>query len=184
MRSVNVNVLMQWFVHWKALPRSVRLITVVVATGIVALSIAATILMHPARTALFAASLHPEQLAEVEERLATWNVLFTPTADNVIVAAGRRNDLLLPPIACGRASSASLQHRRSVGRHRRSHAAIRGGRSDARGLAGDVEAGLRGIEGIDDARVIVARPNRQSLPTRPRRAPVPACACACVQERA
>ena len=59
------------------------------------LSLAVTILAHPPRVALFAAPLHPEQLSEVEERLAGWNIPFTPTADNVVVDAGRRNDLLL-----------------------------------------------------------------------------------------
>ena len=58
----------------------------------VALSIAAAILAHPPRIALFAAPLHPEQLSEVEERLASWNVTFTPTVDNVVVDAERRND--------------------------------------------------------------------------------------------
>ena len=84
------------------------------------------------------------------------NVTFTPTADNVVVVAGRRNDLLL------RLSLAGVPHPHlsSTGE---ALAAIGVLTPQAvvetqtrAGLAGDIEAGLRGIDGIDDARVIVA----------------------------
>lgn len=149
-----------WLERWNALPRSVRAgatLLVVVAVG---LSIGAAVITHPARTALFAAPLHPEQLAEVEERLASWNVVFTPAADNVVVDAGRRNDLLL------RLSLAGVPHT-----HLSSTGEALAGIGvltpqsvvDAQtraGLSGDIEAGLRGIDGIDDARVIVAPAKR------------------------
>ena len=81
--------------RWNSLPRAVRVVASAAASVAVVLSIAAAILAHPPRVALFAAPLHPEQLSEVEERLASWNVTFTPTADNVVVDAVRRNDVLL-----------------------------------------------------------------------------------------
>jgi flagellar biosynthesis/type III secretory pathway M-ring protein FliF/YscJ len=120
------------------------------------LSIAAGILAHPPRVALFAAPLHPEQLSEVEERLASWSVTFTPTADNVVVDAARRNDLLL------RLSLAGVPHPHlsSTGEALAAIGVLTPQavvEAQARaGLAGDIEAGLRGIDGVDDARVIVA----------------------------
>jgi flagellar M-ring protein FliF len=121
-----------------------------------ACALLAAVVAHPSRTALFATPLHPEQLSEVEERLAGWNVAFTPVADNVIVDTSRRSDLLL------RLSLADVPHA-----HLETTGEALAGvgvltpqaviDAQARtGLAGDLESGLRGIEGIDDARVIVA----------------------------
>lgn len=155
-----MNALTLWIGRWNALPRGLRVVATIVCTFVVAISIGATFIMHPAHEALFAAPLHPEQLAEVEERLASWNVVFTPTSDNVVVAAGRRNDLLL------RLSLAGVPHP-----HLSSTGEALAGIGvltpqsvvDAQtraGLAGDIEAGLRGIDGVDDARVIVAPAKR------------------------
>ncbi|HZZ65317.1 MAG TPA: hypothetical protein VFE17_07460, partial [Candidatus Baltobacteraceae bacterium] len=41
------------------------------------ITVAAVVLQRPARTPMFAVSLHPEQLTEVEQQLAQWNVPFT-----------------------------------------------------------------------------------------------------------
>ncbi|MBV8531204.1 MAG: hypothetical protein JO104_07790, partial [Candidatus Eremiobacteraeota bacterium] len=126
-----------------------------IAAAIV-LAVAASIIANPSRTALFAQPLHPEQLAEVEDRLAQWSVPFTPSADNVIVDTAHRNDVLL------RLSLAGVPH---------AHVATTGEALanvgvltpqavvDAQtrsGLAGDIEVALRSIEGVDDARVIIA----------------------------
>src|SRR5665213_4359533 len=51
------------------------------------------------RVTLFATPLRAEQLAEVEQRLAAWNVPHASTADNVRVAAAKRGD----PHVVGRA---------------------------------------------------------------------------------
>jgi flagellar M-ring protein FliF len=113
-------------------------------------------LAHPARSPLFATPLHPEQLSEVEERLASWNVAFTPVADNVIVDTSRRSDLLL------KLSLAGIPHEHVqttdealAGVGVLTPQAVIDAQTRA-GLAGDLESGLRGIDGIDDARVIVA----------------------------
>jgi flagellar M-ring protein FliF len=151
-----VQAISHLLVRWNALPRAIRLIvsasSLIVSIGIVT----ATLVVHPARTPLFPAPLHPEQLAEVEEHLAAWNVPFTPTADNVSVDAGRRNDLLLRLSLAG----VPLPHLSSTGEALASIGVLTPQavvEAQTRvGLAGDIEAGLRGIDGVDDARVIVA----------------------------
>ncbi|HEY1656339.1 MAG TPA: flagellar M-ring protein FliF C-terminal domain-containing protein [Candidatus Tumulicola sp.] len=141
---------------WNALSKAVRFVCASVAAAALGVSIVAGIAAHPPRVALFATPLHPEQLAEVEERLAAWNLDFTPTADNVVVAAGRRNDTLL------RLSLAGVPHAHleSSGEALANVGvltpqAVIDAQTRA-GLAGDIEAGLRGIDGLDDARVIVS----------------------------
>jgi flagellar M-ring protein FliF len=146
----------QLLARWNSLPRAIRRAAIAAAFAMLTLSITAAIVEHPARVQLFATPLHPEQLAETEERLAAWNVPFTPTSDNVVIDAGRRSDLLL------RLSLAGVPHSHlsSTGEALASigiltpQAVIEA--QTRAGLAGDIEAGLRGIDGVDDARVIVA----------------------------
>lgn len=151
---------MQYAAHllarWNALPKTARIAAGAIAAVAAFLSIFGSIVAHPAREPLFATPLHAEQLTEVEERLAGWNVTFTPTSDNVVVDARSRNDVLL------RLSLAGVPHA-----HLESSGealadvgvltpqAVIDAQTRA-GLAGDIEAGLRGIDGLDDARVIVA----------------------------
>jgi flagellar biosynthesis/type III secretory pathway M-ring protein FliF/YscJ len=142
--------------RWNALPAAVRLAASGGIPALLTLAIVVAIVTHPARTPLFPVPLHAEQLTEVEERLAEWNVPFTPTSENVVVEAARRNDLLL------RLSLAGIPHAHlaSTGEALASIGvltpqAVIDAQTRA-GLAGDIEAGLRGIEGVDDARVIVA----------------------------
>jgi flagellar M-ring protein FliF len=142
--------------RWNALPRAIRLLGSTLLFAALTIAIVAAIAAHPSAAALFAAPLHPEQLTEVEERLAGWSVPFTPTSENVIVDARRRNDLLL------RLSLAGVPHPHlsSTGEALASIGvltpqAVVEAQTRA-GLAGDIEAGLRGIDGVDDARVIVA----------------------------
>jgi len=142
--------------RWSALPRLARLLAGSVGFAAVAAAIGAVILGHTSRTVLFAQPLHSEQLTEVEERLAGWNVPFTPTADNVVVDTQRRNDLLL------RLSLAGVPHDHlfSTGEAianigMLTPQSVIDAQTRA-GLSGDIESGLRGIDGVDDARVIVA----------------------------
>ena len=142
--------------RWNALSQPARAVAGAAAALLAVVAVLWAVVAHPARATLFATPLHPEQLGEVEERLASWNVAFTPLSDNVVVAAGRRNDLLL------RLSLAGVPHA-----HVQTTGEALAGVGvltpqaviDAQtrtGLAGDIESGLRGIEGVDDARVIVA----------------------------
>lgn len=142
--------------RWSALPAHVRSIVAATAAGILVLTLILSVFTHPQRTALFASPLHPEQLTEVEERLASWNLAFTPTSDNVLVESKRRNDLLL------RLSMAGVPHAHIDGSTDvlgklgalTPQAVIDAQTRD--GLAGDIELGLRGIDGVQDARVIIA----------------------------
>lgn len=143
-------------VRWNALPIAARACAGLLAVALLTVSILAGVTARLPRGALFATPLHPEQLAEVEERLAGWGVEFTPTSDNVVVPAGRRNDLLL------RLSLAGVPHAHletsgealaNVGVL--TPQAVIDAQTRA-GLAGDIESGLRGIDGVDDVRVIVS----------------------------
>jgi flagellar biosynthesis/type III secretory pathway M-ring protein FliF/YscJ len=142
--------------RWNAMPNGARLFLAVAAFVLLTGGAVTIALVHPARSPLFAAPLHPEQLAEVQERFAEWNVSFTPTNDNVAVDTGRRNELLL------RLSLAGVPHAHIAGTSE-ALASIGALTPEAvieaqtrAGLAGDIEAGLRGIDGVEDARVIVA----------------------------
>jgi flagellar biosynthesis/type III secretory pathway M-ring protein FliF/YscJ len=114
-----------------------------------------------ARVPLFVTPLRGDQLAEVVERLAEWNVPFIAGSDNVKVDARRRNDVLL------RLSLGGVPHLHRAGS---SETLERIGpltpqsvldAQQREGLAGDLAAALRGIAGVDDAQVIIA-PGRQA----------------------
>lgn len=142
--------------RWGGFSPVVRFSGAAICVAMLVAGIAAAIAAHPSRTPLFPAPLHAEQLGEVEERLAAWNVAFTPTADNVVVDSRRRNDLLLRLSLLG----VPHPHLSSTGEALASIGVLTPQEViDAQtraGLAGDIEAGLRGIEGVDDARVIIA----------------------------
>jgi flagellar M-ring protein FliF len=146
----------QLLTRWSLLPKAARLIATAVVLAAVVISIAGVLLTHPPRSPLFAQPLFPEQIGEVEERLAGWNVPFTPTSDNIVVDSARRSDLLL------RLSLAGVphQHLTSTGEAVANIGVLTPQavvEAQTRvGLSGDIEAGLRGIDGVDDARVIVA----------------------------
>jgi flagellar M-ring protein FliF len=142
--------------RWSALSPRARGASTCAAVAIAFVAIVAGIVAARPHAALFATPLHPEQLAEVEDRLASWNVAFVPSADNVTVDASQRSELLL------RLSLAGVPH---------AHVASSGEAlaqigaltpqavidAQARaGLAGDLELALRGVAGVDDAQVIVA----------------------------
>ncbi|MBV9028356.1 MAG: hypothetical protein JO311_07025 [Candidatus Eremiobacteraeota bacterium] len=155
-----MSALANFLTRWKTLSKIVRFGASAAAALLAVAGIVAVLLAHPARAPLFAQPLHADQLAEVEERLADWNVAFTPNSENIIVDAGRRNDLLL------RLSLAGVPHA-----HLASTAEAVGNIgvltpepvADAQariGLAGDIEGSLRGIQGVEDARIILAPAQR------------------------
>ena len=141
--------------RWKALPKTIRVLIAAAVLGVAALALALAVAGHPPGIVLFATPLHPDQLAEVEERLASWNVRFVATNDNVLVDGGRRNELLLRlslvgvPHAHLATTSEALSNVGVLTPQALIDAQTRAG------LAGEIEAGLRGIDGVDDARVIV-----------------------------
>jgi flagellar M-ring protein FliF len=130
------------------------------ALGLAALAVfgIAFALQRDARVPLFAPPLRGDQVAEVAERLAEWNVAFVAQADNVRVDARRRNDLLLRLALAGiphphRATSSETLEKAG--------ALVPQSVLDAQqreGLSGDVAAALRGLDGVSDAQVILAAP--------------------------
>ncbi|GAC1415059.1 MAG: hypothetical protein NVSMB5_03810 [Candidatus Velthaea sp.] len=108
------------------------------------------------RAALFATPLKPDQLAEVEQRLAAWNIAYVPLPDNVRVAGTKRSELLLRLAVAGAPHahlSTSEEMLARVGALT-PQAVLEAQTRD--GLAGDLALGLRGLDGVADARVIVA----------------------------
>ncbi len=144
------------FARITAMPQRVKAAIAAAAVLGIIVSIIFTAAAHAQRAALFATPLHAEQLEEVQERLAEWSVPFTPAADNVFVDARRRNELLLRlsiagvPHAHVDASSDVLAKLGAL----TPQAVIDAQTRDA--LSGDIELGLRGVQGVQDARVIVA----------------------------
>lgn len=142
--------------RWRALGSRQRAL----AGGIVLAAFAAILLavlaQRDTRIALYAVPLHGEQVSEVVQRLAEWNVAFVAMADNVRIDARRRNELLL------RLSLAGVPHP-----HRASSSEalekinplVPQSVLDAQqreGLTGDLASALRGIAGVEDAQVLVA----------------------------
>jgi flagellar M-ring protein FliF len=142
--------------RWNALPPRRRAVAALLAAMLSAAVALVAFRQRDTRVALFASPLYPEQVTEVVERLAAWNVSFAALPDNVRVDAGRRNEVLL------KLSLAGVPHAHlgsSV------EALAKAGpltpepvleAQQREGLAGDLARGLRGVAGVDDAQVIVA----------------------------
>ena len=144
------------FARWKALPIAARRWVGILLGFASCAALFATVVARTPQVALFATPLHAEQLREVEDRLASWNVPFTPTSQNVSVAEQSRSGLLLQlslagvPHAHLSTSSETLANVGVLTPQSVIDAQERGG------LADDIARSLRGIGGIDDARVIIA----------------------------
>jgi len=125
----------------------------IAACAIIGASFSAT---RDTRIALFAAPLSADQLAEVQTRLAAWNIPYAPDIDNVRVAPAKRSDILL------RLSIAAVPHAHlATSAELFAHAGALTPQSvlEAQtrdGLAADLALGLRGLDGVADARVIIA----------------------------
>ena len=142
--------------RFRALSRRARTIVACGALGLVAAIAFLVFVERDTRVAVFATPLAPEQVAEVSDRLAAWNVPFVALPDNVRVEERRRNDVLLrlalahvphahvPSTIETLAKASPLTPQSVLEAQQRA------------GLAGDLESALRGIAGISDARVIVA----------------------------
>jgi flagellar M-ring protein FliF len=141
---------------WAAIPARTRPLVVgalAVLVGVIGLTL---VLQRDTRVSLFAEPLRAEQVEEVAERLADWNVPFAVTADNVRVDGARRNDVLLRLAALGipRAHLASLDDALAKAGPLTPQSILDAEQLDGR--AGDLAAGLRGVAGVEDARVMIA----------------------------
>ena len=151
---------MQYRERLRALSLRTKVIGVAGIVAAIMAALFATMIQRDQRVALFSEPLRPEQVSEVTQRLAEWNVGFVAGADNVRVDQRRRNDLLLRLALAGVPHAhvpTSAELLEKVGPLTPSPV-LEAEQRD--GLAGDLELALRGVAGIDDARVIVA-PARQ-----------------------
>ena len=142
--------------RWNALPGRHRVAAALLAAGLLAAVALGALAQRDVRVPLFATPLRTEQVAEVVDRLAAWNVSFAAQPDNVRVDAGRRNELLL------KLSMSGIPHAH-LGSS--AEALAKAGpltpqsvldAQQREGLAADLATGLRGVSGVDDAQVIVA----------------------------
>jgi flagellar biosynthesis/type III secretory pathway M-ring protein FliF/YscJ len=139
-----------------ALPPRVRVGGAVALAVLLAIAGGAFAMSRDTRVALFATPLYPDQVSEVETHLAAWRVGYAPSADNVRVDPHARADLLL------RLALAGVPHRHlTTSDEAFAHVGALTPQSvlDAQSrdaLGADLAEGLRGIDGISDAQVIVA----------------------------
>jgi flagellar M-ring protein FliF len=142
--------------QWNDLGRTPKAIACLGLFAAALLAFVAAIAARAPEVVLFAAPLHADQLQEVEERLAGWNVPFTPTADNVEVDSRRRNELLLRLSLAG----VPRAHLAGEGEALSSIGALTPqsviDEQTLAGREGDIAAALRSVAGIEDARVIIA----------------------------
>src|SRR5260370_5177225 len=140
----------------RALPPRARLAALLALVAIVAAGALAATVARDARVALFATPLRPDQLAEVEQRLAAWSVPHATTNDNVRVDPGKRSGLLLRLALAGvphahlAGSDEALAHVGALTPQSVLEAQTR------EALAADLALGLRGLDGVADARVVIA----------------------------
>jgi flagellar M-ring protein FliF len=149
-------------------PRA-RLLGVGAMLTALALAIAGYSASRDVRVALFATPLRSDQLAEVEQRLAAWNVPHASLADNVRVAPAKRGELLLRLALAGvphahlAGSAEALAHVGALTPQSVLEAQTR----DA--LASDLALGLRGVDGVTDARIVIAPSSGGVYADEPRR---------------
>jgi flagellar M-ring protein FliF len=121
------------------------------------------------RVALFATPLRGDQLAEVEQRLAAWNVPHASSADNVRVERGKRGELLLRLALAGvphahlAGSDEALAHVGALTPQSVLEAQTR------EALGADLALALRGLDGVADARVVIAPSSAGIYADEPRR---------------
>jgi len=142
--------------RWHALDARGRSLVVAFALAAAIAVAVAFALQRDTRVGLFAEPLRPEQVEEVAERLAEWNVPFVVTADNLRIDAASRNGLLLKLATLGvpHAHLASLDDALANAGPLTPQSILDAQQLDGR--AGDLASGLRGVAGVEDARVFIA----------------------------
>jgi flagellar M-ring protein FliF len=138
------------------LPLKTKALCAAFAFAVIAVVVTSLAATRDDRIALFASPLTPDQLGEVQTRLAAWNVPYALGPDNVRVAPSKRSETLL------RLSIAGVPHAHlATSAELFAHAGALTPQSvlEAQtrdGLAADLALGLRGLDGVADARVIIA----------------------------
>ena len=149
--------------RWTALDPRRRTLALGLAAALLAAIVLAFLGGRDSRVVLFATPLRSEQIAEVAERLAEWNVPFSALPDNVRVEGKQRNELLL------RLALAGVPHPHlttTVETLEKSGPLTPQSVIDAQqraGLAGDLASALRGLPDVVDAQVIIAPANEAAF---------------------
>ncbi len=149
--------------RWTRLSQRHRVIVTISVPFFIALLSVLIAIVHPARVSLFAQTLSPSQMNEVQTALAGWNVPFTPVDGTIVVRAADRNALLLRLSLAGLPRTTIQDSRDALSQI---GALTPESVIDAQarnGLAGDIELALRGIDGIADAQVIIAPAQRSDF---------------------
>jgi flagellar biosynthesis/type III secretory pathway M-ring protein FliF/YscJ len=140
----------------RAAPPRARLLGAAAAVGLLAVAALGFAASRDTRVALFATPLRADQVAEVEQRLAAWSVPYLPAPDNLRVDRAKRSELLLKLSLAGvphphlAGSEEALAHLGAL----TPQAVLEAQTRDA--LAADLALGLRGLERVADARVVIA----------------------------
>jgi flagellar biosynthesis/type III secretory pathway M-ring protein FliF/YscJ len=153
----------------RALSPRARLVVACALVALLGAGAVGFVASRDTRVALFATPLRGDQLAEVEQRLAAWNVPHATLSDNVRVERARRGELLL------RLSLAGVPHAHLAGSDEAlahvgaltPQTVLEAQTRDA--LAADLALGLRGLDGIADARVVIAPSSGGVYADEPRR---------------
>jgi flagellar M-ring protein FliF len=142
--------------RWNALAVRARIFAALIAAAAAAAFALALFLQRDTSVALFAAPLQSEQVAEVVASLAEWDVPFAAGVDNVRVEARSRNALLLKLSLSGvpHAHLDSSREALAAAGPLTPQSVLDAQQRD--GLAGDLASGLRGLPGVEEARVIIA----------------------------
>jgi len=151
-----VNELRRIGVAFMALAPRVRLGVIGAITCVALVAALAFAGTRDVRVTLFATPLYADQLADVETHLAAWRIAYAPLADNVRVDPRARADLLLRLALAGvprRHLTTSDEAFAHVGALT-PQSVLDVQSRDA--LAADLAEGLRGLDGVADAQVIVA----------------------------
>ncbi|TAM92438.1 hypothetical protein EPN42_01065 [bacterium] len=141
---------------WNQRSPRLRAAVAVLCTLALAAAIVVAFAMHDTSQPLFAAPLHAAQLAEVGDRLASWGIPFRATADGIVVPRALRRSTLLRLSLAGiphRPLPSSLETLADAGPLTPDRVLEVRQRA---GLEGEVAQALRTLEGVADARVIIA----------------------------
>ena len=146
--------------RWRSLGRVRQLALLFACALALALALCAALAARDSRVALYPVPLRSEQVRELSEQLAAWNIPHAPAPDNIRVDAQRRGDALL------RLALAGLPHDHVAGSGEVLAAlgaltpqSVIEAQTRA-GLAGDIALALRSIDGIADATAIIAPAQR------------------------
>jgi flagellar biosynthesis/type III secretory pathway M-ring protein FliF/YscJ len=149
-----------WTQKCRSLSIQARMISCIVPCVCILIAIGAAIVCWPRETMLFATSLDSEQLAQIDAQLAAWNIAHVSISDNVMVDQKMRDTILLRLSLAGlpRAHIADSNETLAKASALTPDALLE--MQSRTGLAGDIAMALRDIDGIADARVVIA-PARQ-----------------------